>query len=167
MAHQEPGQSGRRATVAALTDAGPREVNEDRMFTSMSTDGAWVIAVADGLGGQTRSDEAAQAAVDSLPERIDSKGAMEAVFTVAHERVLALSGPLRDPYRWAPLSTFPMTTLCVAAWTPEGGLLIGWMRHAAVRGAFGTGGLLGILLRPPLMRASSTASGCHPSTVGS
>ena len=127
MAHQEPGQSGRRATVAALTDAGPREVNEDRMFTSISGDGAWVIAVADGLGGHTRGDEAAQAAVESLPERIDTEDAMEAVFTVAHERVLALSGPPAEQDRRAPLSAFPMSTLCVAAWTLEGGLLIGWM----------------------------------------
>lgn len=117
----------RRASVAALTDKGPREVNEDRMFTSVSDDGAWVIAVADGLGGHARGDEAAEAAVRSLPDRIAGEAAMAAVFEAADERVLALSGPAGKQNRWAPLSTFPMSTLCVAAWTPEGGLLIGWM----------------------------------------
>ena len=62
MLFEEPTDSGpspRSVSVAALTDIGPRKVNEDRMFTSVSDDGAWVIAVADGLGGQPRGDEAA------------------------------------------------------------------------------------------------------------
>ena len=120
------GRPTRSASVAALTDKGPREVNEDRTFTTLSDDGAWVIAVADGLGGHPRGDEAAQAAVEGLPQRIDSKAEMSAAFTEADERVLALSGSQRRSRR-APLFTIPMSTLCVAAWTPRGGLLIGWM----------------------------------------
>ena len=89
------GPPARRASVAALTDTGPREVNEDRMFTAMSDGGAWVIAVADGLGGHTRGDEAAQAAVEGLPERIGSESEMATAFAEANERVLALSGPAR------------------------------------------------------------------------
>ena len=96
------------------------------MFTALSEDGAWVIAVADGLGGHARGDEAAQAAVEGLPERIAGEAEMAAVFSEADERVLALSGPGKRNRR-VPLFTLPMSTLCVAAWTPEGGLLIGWM----------------------------------------
>ena len=122
----ESGRSPRSAPVAALTDIGPRKVNEDRAFTAVADDGAWMIAVADGLGGHVRGDEAAQAAVEGLPQRIDNEAEMAAAFAEANERVLALSGQ-RKWDRWVPLSRLPMSTLCVAAWTPEGGLLIGWM----------------------------------------
>ena len=96
------------------------------MFTAVSDDDSWVIAVADGLGGHARGDEAAQAAVEGLPQRIDSEVEMAMAFAEANERVLALSGP-RKRNRRVPLFALPMSTLCVAAWTPEGGLLIGWM----------------------------------------
>ena len=123
----DAGRSPGVASVAAVTDAGPRTVNEDRMFTAVSDDGAWVIAVADGLGGHARGDEAAQAAVSGLPEGIGSAADMAAAFSEANERVLALSASLRQ--RGFPVSPrmIPMSTLCVAAWTPEGGLRIGWM----------------------------------------
>ena len=115
------------ASVAAASDIGPRRVNEDREFTALSeSDGSWVIAVADGLGGHTRGDEAAQAAVEGLPARITSSDEMAVAFGEANERVLALTGP-EVWSRPLPLHMFPMSTLCVAAWTPEGGLLIGWM----------------------------------------
>lgn len=89
-------------------------------------DGSWVIAVADGLGGHTRGDEAAQAAVEGLPHRIPSPDEMAVAFGEANERVLALTGP-EVWHQDLPMFMFPMSTLCVAAWTPEGGLLIGWM----------------------------------------
>ena len=122
----ESGPSPSSWSVAALTDIGPRKVNEDRMFTAVSDDGAWVIAVADGLGGQPRGDEAAQAAVEGLPQRIDNEAEMAMTFAEANERVVALFGP-PERSRRIPLRTIPMSTLCVAAWTPEGGLVIGWM----------------------------------------
>ena len=132
MADQPPivppqGRSERRPSVAALSDIGPREVNEDRMFTALSDDGAWVIAVADGLGGHARGDEAAQAAVEGLPERIDGEADMAVAFAEANERVLGVSGLSRTEHLRAPLREIPMSTLCVAAWTPERGLVIGWM----------------------------------------
>ncbi len=126
MAHRDSTEPG-AVTVAALTDTGPRKANEDRMFTAVSDDGSWVIAVADGLGGHARGDEAAQAAVDGLPERIAGTADMVAAFTEADERVLALAGPLRRQLLGVTLAAIPMSTLCVAAWTPEGGLQIGWM----------------------------------------
>ncbi len=115
------------SSVAAVTDTGPREVNEDSMFTAVSDDGAWVIAVADGLGGHARGDEASQAAVLGLPERIKSAADLTTAFVEANERVLELSRALREGNPWVPPHRIPMSTLCVAAWTPEGGLLIGWM----------------------------------------
>ncbi|MCY4666006.1 MAG: protein phosphatase 2C domain-containing protein [Acidimicrobiaceae bacterium] len=102
-------------------------MNEDRAIAVVSEDdGSWVIAVADGLGGHTRGDEAAQAAVEGLPQRIAGADEMAVAFGEANERVLALTGP-EQWSRALPLHMFPMSTLCVAAWTPEGGLLIGWM----------------------------------------
>lgn len=110
-----------------MTDIGPRAVNEDSMFTAVSDDGAWVIAVADGLGGHARGDEASQAAVRGLPERIESAADLAMAFADANERVLDLSRVLREENSWVRPAMIPMSTLCVAAWTPEGGLLIGWM----------------------------------------
>ena len=116
-----------QASVATVSDIGPRRVNEDRALAVVSDDdGSWVIAVADGLGGHTRGDEAAQAAVEGLPRRIASPKDMAVAFGEANERVLALTGP-ESWQRNLPLFMFPMSTLTVAAWTPEGGLLIGWM----------------------------------------
>ena len=117
----------RRASVAAVTDVGPRRVNEDRSLAVLSeTGGSWVIAVADGLGGHPRGDEAAQAAVEGLPTRIASQAEMVTAFADADRRVLALADT-GSQQRRVHLSMLPMSTLCVAAWTPEAGLLIGWM----------------------------------------
>ncbi len=119
--------SASEASVAAVSDIGPREVNEDRSMAVISPDdGSWVIAVADGLGGHVRGDEAAQAAVEGLPSRIAGADEMAVAFGEANERVLALNDP-EMRHKNLPLFMFPMSTLCVAAWTPDGGLLIGWM----------------------------------------
>jgi serine/threonine protein phosphatase PrpC len=118
---------GKAASVAWLSDIGPRRVNEDRASATVSDeDGSWIIAVADGLGGHTRGDEAAQTAIEGLPRRIVNPDEMAVAFGEANERVLELTGP-ESWQRNMPLFMFPMSTLTVAAWTPEGGLLIGWM----------------------------------------
>ena len=133
-------------SVGAATDTGPRRVNADRFFTSQSPgDGSWVIAVADGVGGHPEAPDAAEAAVESLPERIGSLDAMRDAFVVAADRVAAMA-PSREDFRAAErakldgtvydlmvrsgasansyVASCPLCTLCVAAWTPEGGLLV-------------------------------------------
>ena len=134
------------ATVGAVIDTGPRHVNADRFFTSQSPgDGSWVIAVADGVGGHPEAPDAAAAAVESLPERIGSLDAMRDAFVVAADRVAAMA-PSREDFRAAEraqlgdtvydlmvrsgglansyVARCPLCTLCVAAWTPQGGLLV-------------------------------------------
>ena len=120
------GRSVNSATVAARSDMGPREVNEDRSFTALSAeDGSWVIAVADGLDGHPRGGEAAEAAVAALPPRIASEADMETAFMTAHRAVAALA-PSPTTW-WDAMKLCPMTTLCVAAWTPESGLIVAHM----------------------------------------
>ena len=117
------GRSGNVATVAARSDVGPREVNEDRLLTALSAnDGSWVIAVADGLGGHPRG---AEAAVAALPPRIASKVDMAQAFVAAHRAVAALA-PSPTYWRFSP-HRCPMATLCVAGWTPDGGLIVAHM----------------------------------------
>ena len=120
------GRSASVAIVAARSEKGPREVNEDRSFTSLSAeDGSWVIAVADGLSGHPRGAEAAEAAVAALPPRISSEADMETVFVAAHRAVKALA-PSPTDWRFSP-GRCPMATLCVAAWSADGGLIVAHM----------------------------------------
>ena len=136
-------------SVGAVADTGPRHVNADRFFTSQSpVDGSWVIAVADGVGGHPEAPDAAEAAVEVLPERIDSLDAMRDAFIAAAQRVAEMA-PSLDDFRAAErarlgdtvydlmvrsgasansyVASCPLCTFCVAAWTPTGGLLVASM----------------------------------------
>ena len=62
----------RLVSVAARTDPGPREKNQDHVPTCRYADGFWLISVADGLGGHPRGVDAALVAIDSLPPRIST-----------------------------------------------------------------------------------------------
>ena len=73
--------------VASCTDIGPREVQQDRVIAHVHSDGSWVIAVFDGLGGHVRGDEAAQAAADAFPTRIDGSAEMSAAIKTANAAV--------------------------------------------------------------------------------
>lgn len=133
-------------SVGAVTDTGPRHVNADRFVVSgPADDGSWVIAVADGVGGHPEAPDAAEAAAASLPDRIGSLDAMRDAFAAAADRVAAMapshedflaaerarlgdtvhdlmerSGASANKY----VASCPLCTLCVAAWTPTGGLLV-------------------------------------------
>ena len=114
------------STVGAVTAIGPRDVNEDRSFTARCPDdGSWVIAVADGLSGHPQGDTAATAAVADLPQRIASTEVTQQVFEDAHEEV-ASPAPWPGASKGAP-QLCPMATLCVAAWTPDSGPIVGQM----------------------------------------
>lgn len=182
------------ASVGAVTDTGPRPVNADRFYTSHSpADGSWVIAVADGVGGHPEAADAAAAAVEGLPDRIDSLEAMRDAFVAASDRVLALAPSWDDfiaqeradfgddrlfdlleartvggsPYRH--LASCPLCTLCVAAWTPTGGLLVASMGDTlAFEVRWPTAGALWRRLvaephrDPPLARGVTSYLGAHP-----
>ena len=112
--------------IATRTEIGPRDRQEDRVRAIVNPDASWVLAVADGLGGHPYGDEAAQAAVDVLPERIASTYEMTVAFDAAnaaawslHPEMRALNGGLS--------SGIALSTLVVAAWTPESGLLVSWI----------------------------------------
>ena len=178
-------------SVGAVTDTGPRPVNADRFYTSQSpADGSWVIAVADGVGGHPEAPDAAEAAVEVLPERIDSLDVMRDAFVVAADRVAAMA-PSREDFRAAEraalgdtvyglmvrsgasansyVASCPLCTLCVAAWTPTGGLLVASMGDTL---AFEVqwppeGGPWRRLIaephrEPPLARGISSYLGAHP-----
>ena len=115
------------SSVAHVSVAGPRPTNQDRCFTHLApTDGSWVIAVADGIGGAQRADESGEAALAGFPARIASTAEMREAFYDAYERVHLLT-PEWMLGKFSVAHETPGATLCVAAWTPEGDLVVGWM----------------------------------------
>ena len=116
----------RVVTVAGRSVAGPRHANEDRYSTYLDpAEGSWVVAVADGLGGHDRGAEAAEAAIADSPRRVESTDAMWEAFIAAADGVAALAPPGATPATEP--RRCPMAALYVAAWTPPGGLVVGWM----------------------------------------
>ena len=116
----------RVVTVAGRSVASPRHANEDRYSTYLDpAEGSWVVAVADGLGGHDRGAEAAEAAIADSPRRVDSADAMWEAFIAAADGVEALAPPGATPATEP--RRCPMAALYVAAWTPPGGLVVGWM----------------------------------------
>ena len=112
--------------IATRTEIGPRDRQEDRVRAVLNPDGSWVIAVADGLGGHPFGDEAAQAAVDAMPDRIASSHEMTAAFDAANAAAWALHPEMRGRAQGYS-SVIALTTLVVGAWTTEGGLLVSWV----------------------------------------
>ncbi|MDE0134118.1 MAG: protein phosphatase 2C domain-containing protein [Acidimicrobiaceae bacterium] len=140
-------RSSGATTLAWISDIGPREENQDRAVVRSQRDGSWLIAVADGMGGHPRGREAAEAAIRGLPSRVATPAALFDAFSEANDRVVDLR-PDHLAFTLTGLHLCPAATLCVATWTPEGGLLVGhagdtlavqlWRDGASWRGrAFG------------------------------
>lgn len=123
------GFEGRHVTagpvsVAWCSEVGPRDENQDRARCRLRADGSWLVAVADGLGGHPRGRAAARSAIRTLPRRIEGPDEMYAAFRAAHKSVVKLaSDSLRFTIR--DIHMCPASTLSVAAWTPENGLVVG------------------------------------------
>lgn len=129
---------GRRLSteIATRIEQGARKRQEDAVTAAANEDGSWVIAVADGVGGVRRGDEAAPAAIGALPQRISGDADMAEAFAAANRAVRALAPPnsmyaLDEdmPGYWA---VEPVTTLAVAAWTPEQGMTAAWVGDSIV-----------------------------------
>lgn len=84
-----------------------------------SSDGAWVVTVADGLGGHSRGSEAAEAAISCVPRRIADTEQMVSVFQASNAAVTTLCGRCASGELISPWIA-PMSPLCVAAWSPAG-----------------------------------------------
>ena len=89
------------------------------------TDGAWVVAVADGLSIPDGGELASQAAVRDIPERISSRRQMVEVFQAANSRVVEVWKQTPGDASSNPWFA-PLTTLCLVACTPEGGTIAAW-----------------------------------------
>lgn len=127
--------AARRLDVASAMEQGERDSQQDAVRTASGSDGSWVIAVADGTGGGINADQVAAAAVAALPARIASDEGMLEAFAAAN-RAARLLGPddsraVMDKDLYAGWTRDPDCTLVVAAWTPEGGLVVGWVGDSA------------------------------------
>ncbi|WP_420446061.1 protein phosphatase 2C domain-containing protein [Candidatus Poriferisodalis sp.] len=116
--------SGGAVSAEWLSELGPRDENQDHARIRLHYDSSWLIAVADGLGGHPRGRAAARAAIKSLPHRIDTPDEMSAAFKAAHEAVFELA-PKHLRCSRSGGRRCPASTLCVTAWTPSGGLVVG------------------------------------------
>ena len=117
-------------SVASRLDIGPRAEQQDRVVSRLEPDGSWLIAVCDGLGGHPRGDEAAEAAISSLPQTVSGRAEAEAAVQAANRAVCALvpSAERDSLMDW----DLPMTTMCLVTWTPGGGLCGAWVGDSAI-----------------------------------
>ncbi len=117
-------------TVATWLEVGPRSEQQDRVVARLEDDGSWLIAVCDGLGGHPPGNEAAEAAIAALPKSISGRAEAEAAVREANRAVRALvpSDARKRLMEWE----LPMTTMCLVAWTPEGGLCGTWVGDSAI-----------------------------------
>lgn len=106
-------------TVGCESAIGPRRENQDRAVARVSDGGSWLVAVADGMGGQPRGAEAAQAAVDALPSSAAGPGEMRAAFEAAAQAV-GLLAPEHLRYSFSSTHLCPAAVLCVASGDASG-----------------------------------------------
>ena len=87
-----------RSSPCAISETGRRETNQDRVCAESTTvlgEAAWLLAVADGMGGMSAGDDAAQIAIDTVREY--AAGAL----TTVTSGPPALADALADMFREA------------------------------------------------------------------
>lgn len=129
----DPAQSSAsqgKTSVASCIDIGPRAEQQDRVVARLGPDGSWLLAVCDGLGGHPRGDEAAEAAISSLPHVVSGRAEAWAALEAANRTACGLvpSDERDSLMEW----DLPMTTMCLVAWTPGGGLCGAWVGDSAI-----------------------------------
>ena len=115
-----------KVSVAWASDVGRRNENQDRAVVQAHRDGSWLIGVTDGLSAHPHGAEAAAVAIEALPDRIAGAAALWAAFGAANAQVAALAPPHHfEAHPQSRIIRAPASTLGVAAWTPECGLVVG------------------------------------------
>ena len=85
----------------------------------------WSLSRMGWAGSPPRGREAAIAAIRGLPRRISTPEELHDGFASANDQVAGLTpGHLR--FTMSDFHLCPAATLCAAAWTPTGGLLVGY-----------------------------------------
>ena len=122
--------------LATLMEQGDREYQQDAVRAVRNDDGSWMIAVADGTGGGINTEEIAPAMVAALPNRISSDEEMERAFAAANLAARKLgteeSQAIMHEDPESGWNRNPDSTLAVAAWTPEGGLVGAWVGDSMI-----------------------------------
>ena len=119
-------QEDGHAVVADLSDTGAQQQSVERSISYVSVvDSTWVIAIAAGIDECSQPEIAVETAIATIPERITSMREMNSVLSDAHDAVVALGPPwsLDDTLHSA---DYPAVSMCVAAWSSLGGLIVGW-----------------------------------------
>ena len=112
--------------VAECRDTGTQLTSfESTVSHNSIVDGTWVIAIAAGIDNRTQPEQAAETAIATIPEQINSKREMYTALARAHDEVVAL-GPAWSLQDSPDMADYSAVSLCVAAWSPLGGLVVGW-----------------------------------------
>lgn len=112
--------------VAECSDIGSQPLTSERTVSYASvTDGTWVIAIAAGIDNRAQPEQAVEAAISTIPEQICSKREMYTALAHAHDEVVSL-GPPWSLHDTPEVTDYSAVSLCIAAWSPLGGLVVGW-----------------------------------------
>jgi serine/threonine protein phosphatase PrpC len=77
--------------TATRTEAGPRPINEDHVRSRSLSDGRWLAAVADGMGGMQAGEVASRTAIEILFEEVTRGTDLVRAVEAAHEAILERS----------------------------------------------------------------------------
>ena len=116
--------SGGAVSAEWLSELGPREENQDRALCWLEGDGSWLVAVADGLGGPPSGPRHSTSS-HQVAASAHRHGRRDVHSVQDGQRSSSRTGPRRLRCSRREAHRCPASTLCVIAWTPSGGLLVG------------------------------------------